>query len=146
MTAYIKDRQPSTANWLVSCRTLFMPIELSHSQVVVLIRQAAFERAGITRKAIDLCAGCEGAGHLEALLDDSPILDVSDTVLDPVDHHIRISGQQLRAQSPGRQPNSSPQVFLRDFSVTRERDLAGDDCELALNVIVFVQRRCGHAR
>lgn len=30
-----------------------MPIELSHSQVVVLIRQTAFERAGITRKAID---------------------------------------------------------------------------------------------
>ena len=30
-----------------------MPLELSHGQVVVLIRQSAFERAGLTRKIID---------------------------------------------------------------------------------------------
>jgi hypothetical protein len=30
-----------------------MPLELSHGQVVVLIRQIVFERAGLTRKAID---------------------------------------------------------------------------------------------
>jgi hypothetical protein len=30
-----------------------MPLELSHGQVVVLIRQTVFERAGLTRKAID---------------------------------------------------------------------------------------------
>jgi hypothetical protein len=30
-----------------------MPIELSHGRAVVLIRQTAFERAGIARKAID---------------------------------------------------------------------------------------------
>lgn len=30
-----------------------MPLELSHSRVVVLIRQSAFERSGITRTAVD---------------------------------------------------------------------------------------------
>jgi hypothetical protein len=30
-----------------------MPLELSHSHIVVLIRQSAFERNGLTRKVID---------------------------------------------------------------------------------------------
>jgi hypothetical protein len=30
-----------------------MPVELSHDRAVILIRQAAFERAGLTRQAID---------------------------------------------------------------------------------------------
>jgi hypothetical protein len=30
-----------------------MPIELSHDRAVVLIRQSAFERVGLTRQAID---------------------------------------------------------------------------------------------
>jgi hypothetical protein len=38
---------------LVSYRTLFMPLELSHGRAVVLIRQSAFERIGLTRESID---------------------------------------------------------------------------------------------
>jgi hypothetical protein len=30
-----------------------MPLELSHGHVIVLIRQSAFERSGLTRKVID---------------------------------------------------------------------------------------------
>src|SRR5205809_7764488 len=30
-----------------------MPLELPHDRVIVLIRQSAFERSGLTRKAID---------------------------------------------------------------------------------------------
>jgi hypothetical protein len=30
-----------------------MPLELSHDRAVILIRQGAFERAGLTRQAID---------------------------------------------------------------------------------------------
>ena len=30
-----------------------MPLELSHDRAVILIRQSAFERAGLTRQAID---------------------------------------------------------------------------------------------
>jgi hypothetical protein len=30
-----------------------MPLELSHDRVVILIRRATFERAGLTRQAID---------------------------------------------------------------------------------------------
>jgi hypothetical protein len=30
-----------------------MPLELSHDRIVILIRRAAFERAGLTRQAID---------------------------------------------------------------------------------------------
>jgi len=30
-----------------------MPLELSHGRAVVLVRQSAFERGGLTRQAID---------------------------------------------------------------------------------------------
>ncbi len=48
-----------------------MPLELSHGRAVVLIRQSAFKRTGLTRKIIDeLIDDLENSGGVFVYFDD----------------------------------------------------------------------------
>ncbi len=90
-----------------------MPLELKHDRPIVLIRQSAFERAGLIRSLLDerynftddefhvederklavlaysLCSRRERSRDLEALLHDRPLLDERHPIFDPVDYNLR---------------------------------------------------------
>ena len=70
-----------------------------------------------------LRSGCEGRASLETLLDDRPLLNEGNAVLDPVDHDFGTNGHWSLAQRPGRNSKLPAEELVGNFASAAGGDI-----------------------
>src|SRR5258705_13837620 len=91
--------------------------------------------------ACALRAPVERLSDLKAPFDDCPLLDERHPILDPDYHDFRARGNGCHPEREGQCKLTSAEMFVRDVPFTSRRDLCGDDCQSALNLLIFGRKR-----
>src|SRR4051812_49134637 len=82
----------------------------------------------------------KGPLGLKSLLNHRPFLYERGAILDAIDHDIGAERDRRRAKTSCRHPYLRAELLVRDLSGRSGSYRGGDDCKLALNLLLGLQR------